>query len=150
MIELQQFIPEDFCLACKGCCRFVQQNSVWLPRLLEEEKNKIGRIDVVANPREENFICGFLNKEDNKCKIYHTRPFECQLYPFVLDRKGNNIFLAVDLNCAFVKEGWKNQEFKEYAQRLIELIKSPGCLNILKNNPQIIQEYTGVLDVAQA
>jgi Fe-S-cluster containining protein len=150
MIRLKQLIPKDYCLSCQGCCRFNKENSIWYPQLLEEEKSKLGKIRILANPEQNNFICGFLNKENNKCRIYHIRPFECQLYPFVLDRKNNKIFVAVDLNCTFVKENWKNQEFKEYAQRLTELIKSPGYLILLNNNPQLIQEYTGVFDIAQA
>jgi len=134
-------------LSCRGCCRYSEENSIWSAHLLKEEKARLGKIRIVADPGQNNFICGFFNKEDNKCKIYPMRPFECQLYPFVFDRKDNNIFLALDLNCTFVKENRQKEEFKEYTQYLTALIKSPACLIFLKNNRQLIQEYADVLDM---
>ncbi len=149
MIQLKQLIPKEYCLACQGCCRFGQQDSVWLPQLLEEEKNRLGKIRILPDPDQGNFICGFLNKENNKCKIYHLRPFECQLYPFIFNRQNNKVFFAADLKCPFVKEHLESQEFKEYTRRLTELIKSPSFINILKNNPLLIQTYIGVLSLEE-
>jgi Fe-S-cluster containining protein len=148
MIQLKQLIPKDYCFSCQGCCRFNQEDSIWFPHLLEEEKKRLGKIRALADPQQGNFICAFLNKESNKCRIYNLRPFECQLYPFVFNRNNNKVFLAVDLNCTFIKENPRNQEFKDYVQRLTDLISSPSVLNILKNNPQLIQTYEGVLALA--
>jgi Fe-S-cluster containining protein len=148
MIKLKQLIPEDYCLSCKGCCRFSQENSAWSPKLLEEEKNRLEKIRILADPQEGNFICAFLNKRNNKCKIYHSRPFECQLYPFVFNGVNNKVFLAMDLNCAFIKENLKTPGFKDYTQSLTNLIKNPGFLNLLKDNPHLIQNYEGVLALA--
>jgi Fe-S-cluster containining protein len=62
------------------------------------------RIRAVSNPSGEGFICSFLNLNDNKCKIYARRPFECQLYPFLINLKGKRIILNLDLNCQYLKE----------------------------------------------
>jgi Fe-S-cluster containining protein len=148
MLKLRQWIPKDYCLGCQGCCRFAQEDSIWSPRLLAEEKKQLN-IRLLANPEENNFLCAFLNTQSNKCKIYQLRPFECQLYPFLFNCQDKKNFLAVDLNCPFVKENKDSPEFKEYGQWLTELFKTPSFLNILKNNPQAIQTYTGALNLAE-
>jgi Fe-S-cluster containining protein len=149
MVQLRQFIPKDYCLSCQGCCRFAQNDSVWLPQLLEEEKNRLGKLRVILDQEQGNFICGFLNKENNKCKVYRLRPFDCQLYPFIFHRQNNKVFLAADLKCIFLKENFPSQEFKDYARRLIELIKTPSFLNILKSNPGLIQTYIGAAPIEE-
>jgi Fe-S-cluster containining protein len=148
-ISVEQLIPKDFCLQCRGCCRFSQQQSVWQPHLLEEEKQSLGEISVVACPEENNFICSNLVREDNKCRIYQSRPFECQLYPFLIDRKSHKIFLALDLNCAFARENSEGKRLKEYARRLAEFLQRKDHLDTLKNNPLLCQEYDGVLDLIE-
>jgi Fe-S-cluster containining protein len=148
-VFLKQAIPQEFCLRCRGCCRFNQQDSVWQPRLLEEEKPEVAEIKIVPAPGENNFICGNLSCVDNKCKIYANRPFECQFYPFLFDRKLHKVFLALDLNCAFVRENNKNMEFEEYTRSLIELVQSKDYLDILRNNPLLAQEYEGAMDLIE-
>jgi len=148
-ISVKQLISQAFCLQCRGCCRFSQQQSIWQPHLLEEEKQALGEIIVVASPEENNFICSNLSRADNKCKIYERRPFECQLYPFLFDRKNHKVFLALDLNCAFVRENSNDRQFKEYACSLAELVQSKDYIDKLKNNPLLIQEYEGVMDLIE-
>lgn len=142
-------IPQEFCLKCRGCCRFSRQDSVWQPHLLEEEKSEVAKIQIVPAPGGNDFICGNLSSGDNKCKIYANRPFECRFYPFLFDRKKKKVFLALDPNCAFVRENNKNLEFEEYTRSLIELVQNKGYLDILKNNPFLAQEYEGVKDLIE-
>ncbi|MBU1124991.1 MAG: YkgJ family cysteine cluster protein, partial [Candidatus Omnitrophica bacterium] len=93
-VRFNQFVPQEFCLKCQGCCRFAEADSVWAPCLLDEEIQDLldnkelpavmisleRRIRPVAHQGHENFLCPFLVMEDNACKIYDIRPFECQLY----------------------------------------------------------------------
>jgi Fe-S-cluster containining protein len=133
---IKQIVPQKFCLKCKGCCRFSEKDSVWLPH--------DRRISAVSSKEENNFLCKFLNPKDNKCKIYSSRPFDCQLYPFLLNRQGNQVFLAVDLNCLFVKEKRDSKELKDYMFYLEKLLNEPVYKELLENNPKIIQLYEGV------
>ncbi len=157
---IRQLIPEKFCLKCLGCCRFAQAESIWSPNLLEEDireflKNRIPpllisdnqKIRLTYDQKQNNFVCSLLDLTDNQCKVYAFRPFECQLYPFLLNRRKNQVFLAVDLRCPFAKEKQKSRIFKEYVQYLTVFLNNPGLLKALKNNPRTIQSYDQVIDL---
>jgi Fe-S-cluster containining protein len=151
---IKQFVTHQTCLECRGCCRFSQENSVWQPYLLSEEVKDLlnrnippsvissdKRIRLIPEPGQNAFICAFLNTQDNKCKIYSFHPFECQLYPFLINRKGAEAFLAVDLKCPFIEKHFQDQGCKEYVRYLTGFLNSPRMLDVLKNNPQVIQQY---------
>ncbi|MCX5707207.1 MAG: YkgJ family cysteine cluster protein [Candidatus Omnitrophica bacterium] len=160
---IKQLVPSDVCLKCQGCCRFKDADSVWSPCLLDEEIldliDKEGipaaalsinrRLQLVPNSKGEDFLCPFLNIEENKCKIYSTRPLECQLYPFLITLRDKKVLLTVDLNCPYVKEKLNTPEFKAYLGYLTDYFNSPTQLELLKDNPQIIQAYDDVLDVVE-
>ena len=159
---IKQVTTHNYCLNCNGCCRFSEQDSVWLPCLLNEETQELlkknfppslisqdKKIRSLPNPKHNNFVCSFFQPKDNKCAIYAFRPFECQLYPFVINRKADKVFLALDLRCPFVKENLESQKFKEYIRYLTAFFNSPRTIEILKNNPQITQIYKGVLNLAE-
>jgi Fe-S-cluster containining protein len=159
---IKQILSSKICLQCQGCCRFAHSDSVWTPALLNEDiqgllENNIPpalissdkKIHPVPDAGKDNFVCALLNTSDNQCKIYSFRPFECQLYPFIINLKNKKVFLACDLNCPFAKENLNTQGFKKYTHYLVNLLNSPLHLKILKGNPQIIQEYSEVFDFAE-
>lgn len=165
---IRQFVSSRVCLKCRGCCRFFESDTVWSPHLLNEEINSLlkkqvppaliscqKKIRLEPNTNQHNacgeagFICSFFIAQDNKCKIYASRPFECRLYPFLLNRKAKKVFLAADLNCHFVKQMSKNKALKNYIKYLAAFFNAPEGLSLLKDNPHIIQEYPGVLDVRE-
>jgi len=160
---IKQFVAQEFCLKCRGCCRFKEANSVWSPCLLDEEiqgfldKEGIPAVSISADRRiqpvairdAEGFVCPFLNTADNKCKVYHLHPFECQLYPFLINLRSDKVLLTVDLNCPYVAEKINSQEAKDYIVYLSSFLNSPQQLKMLKDNPQIIQAYEEVREVAE-
>ncbi len=164
---IKQFVPQEFCLKCKGCCRFSEDNSVWAPCLLDEEIQDLldkakelpsvflsvdKRLKLVVNPQGNagaEFICPCLNIQDNKYKIHLNRPFECQLYPFLITLRDKKVILTVDLNCPYIKENLNTKELKEYTDYLSAYLNSPTQLKTLKSNPQIIQAYEEVLDIIE-
>lgn len=107
------------------------------------------RIQPIANPKDVDFICPFLVIQDNKCIIYNMRPFECQLYPFLINLRKDKVLLTVDLNCPYVCEKINSQEAKDYISYLSGYLNSPKQLKMLKDNPQIIQAYEDVREVAE-
>jgi len=160
---IRQFVPQEFCLNCRGCCRFKEANSVWLPCLLEEEildlidKPGIPAVSIsvekkivpVANPSGEGFFCPFLDGVENKCKIYAFRPFECQLYPFLINLRGKKVVLTLDLNCPYIEKSLKSPALKEYTEYLAAYLNSPARIKLLKDNPQVIQAYEEVIDLVE-
>ena len=121
-------------------------NKKWLP----PAAISIGRrLQLIANPDGQDFICPFLASRDNKCKIYDARPFECQLYPFLINLRPGKVLLTVDLNCPYVYEQINSREAKEYIIYLAGYLNSPKMLKMLKDNPQIIQAYEEVREVAE-
>jgi Fe-S-cluster containining protein len=159
---IKQFIPQGFCLKCQACCRFREADSAWAPCLLDEEMQDLldedipavlisidKRIVPIPNPAQGEFICPFLNPSDNKCKIYESRPLECQLYPFLINLRGNKVFLTIDLNCPYVKENLKSEKFKEYTEYLSAFLNSPKQVRVLKDNPQVLQAYEEVLNILE-
>ena len=162
-MTIKQFVPTEFCLKCQGCCRFKEADSVWSPCLMDEEImdliDKEGipaaslsierRLQLVTHAEKEGFFCPFLKTEDNKCQIYISRPFECQLYPFLLSLRNKRVLLTVDLNCPYIKDKLNTPEFKEFTDYLAKYLNSSICLNTLKENPQILQAYEEVLDVVE-
>jgi len=160
---MKQVIPQDVCLKCQGCCRFGEQDSAWVPCLLDEEIQSLldkqglppallsagKKIQPVGSPAGEGFICAFFDPQANKCKIYDCRPFECQLYPFLINLRVNKVLLTVDLNCPYVKEHLNTKEFQEYSAYLAAFLNQPSQLKLLKGNPQVIQAYEEVLDIIE-
>lgn len=151
---ITQFVPEGVCVKCEGCCRFSSAVTPWAPCLLDTEIKSIPKnilpaslispdkkIILMPSGGKDIFLCPFFDVGRNKCGIYSLRPFECRLYPFIINRRDKKIFLAVDLNCDFARENLKSKLFKEYVEYLIELFKSQTHRNILKDNSHIIQTY---------
>jgi len=159
---IKQFIPQEFCLKCQGCCRFKEQDSAWAPCLTEEEIQELldknippalismqKKIQPVHNPNGEGFICAFFDTEGNKCKIYDSRPFECRLYPFLINLRHNKAILTVDLNCPYIEKNLKTKEFKEYCDYLSAYLNSPKQLKMLKDNPCLLEAYEEVADIVE-
>jgi hypothetical protein len=159
---IKQFVPQEVCLKCRGCCRFKELDSVWVPCLLDEEIQALLDFDIpptlismdrrirpVQNPGQDGFICTFFNHLENKCKIYERRPLECQLYPFLITLRDKKVLLTVDLNCPYVKESINTEKFKQYTEYLTAFLNSSRQVRILKSNPQIIQAYEQVLAILE-
>lgn len=159
---IKQFIPQEVCLKCLGCCRFKEHDSIWLPCLLDEEIQDLldreippasismeRKIQPIPNPTAGGFICVFFDVYNNKCKIYDFRPFQCQLYPFLINLRGKKAILTVDLNCPYIKEKAKTKECKEYTDYLVNFLNSPAQIRLLKSNPQLLAAYESVSEVLE-
>ncbi|MFA5156527.1 MAG: YkgJ family cysteine cluster protein [Candidatus Omnitrophota bacterium] len=158
---MRQLLPKEACLKCQGCCRFAEAATIWAPALLDKEiktllkKNAAAfispgkKLKPVASKDKNIFLCPFLNCSDNQCKIYSLRPLECRLYPFLINRSSGKIYLAVDRNCPFVSEKMESKPFKDYAAYLARLLNGRAFRKLLKDNPQIIQAYPQVTNIAR-
>ena len=157
--EMKQFVPSQICLACDGCCRFKEEDSAWRPRIAETEKKQVstkpglaekifskakiaddGQLKAVAC--HGLYICTFFNPEHNTCGIYHARPFDCQLYPFVLTRSAGKTVVSVHLNCPYVQEKKNSTEFQDYVSYLQEFFRREDVKTFLNKNPSLVGDYS--------
>lgn len=107
------------CLRCGACCLETEM-------LLSEEdierlegkgycKDFFVVLDKEGYPKLRNLQnhCVFYNVENKRCKVYHSRPLGCRLYPVVYDEEKG---IVVDEVCRakgklegkqMAKRGWK-------------------------------------------
>lgn len=155
-----QFVTSSYCLKCLGCCRFYKKISGWSPHLSDKDienllKNNIApslisshkTIKLKAIQEQAIFICPFFSLKNNRCKIYKIRPFECKLYPFLINKSGKNVFLAIDISCRYIAENLKSKKFEQYINYLTKLVSGQKFKSFLKNNPQLIHRYKNVLNL---
>ena len=155
---LKQFIPPKVCLKCDGCCRFREEASVWRPRIAEEEikgsrekhsqkvfseHNIDEKRHILTVPYQDLHICHFFNPPNNTCGIYHMRPLECQLYPFLLIKNHDDLAIGVHLLCPFIQEAWDTQEFEQYVRYLNCFFGQDDIKKFLQRNCDIINDYSG-------
>lgn len=159
---MKQILKKEICLKCLGCCRFLEPHSSWAPGLLDKEIKVLSKykktclnispdkkIIPLASKEKDCFFCPFLHPQNNKCKIYSKRPFECRLYPFLINSKEGKTYLTLDLNCPFVAENKETAAFKKYTLDLARLLNKESYKKLLRDNPQVIQSYPQAVNVAQ-
>jgi len=159
---IRQLVAQEFCLTCKGCCRFRDKYSSWSPTLLKEEIEVMvhnglppalitqgGKIRIEYFPDQEIYLCSLLSHKDNTCLLYRFRPLECQLYPFLFCRRQDKFYLAVDTHCPYIEVTKDSKEYKEYAASLTQLLMNPIYQRLLRGNLQLFQDYPKVLIVAE-
>jgi hypothetical protein len=153
MFDIKQFVTQDACSKCEGCCRFTEENSIWQPILLDEEIKIISKEStdkdtlslskkINSLPFKDYFICSFFDIDNKKCKIYNIRPFECRLYPFLINKTKDATYLSVDLKCPFIKDKLESKDFKDYGNYLMSFLCLPVISFTIKHNPQILSDYT--------
>lgn len=148
-MTLKQLIPSEYCLNCKGCCRFTEKESVWTPHLLKEDINTIKKknIQLKHNTGENNYYCSYFRNSDNTCAIYDMRPFECKLYPFLINKDNDNIYLTVDTNCPYISEIMGSNNYNDYISYINAFLIGPSFIDNLKEPSHIIHEYKDTLNI---
>lgn len=160
---ITQIIPSEVCLACKGCCRFSERNSAWVPTLTDQEVKTLlsGSIPpaflsmdmkirlITDHSGDNSFLCPCWNIRDDSCKIYEHRPLECQLYPLVLARSDGKFFLGADPQCPFVEQHMLEPDFQEYIAGVKEYLTAGEGAAVLNSNPHLFQKYNGIVTLAE-
>lgn len=154
-----QFVPQEVCLSCDGCCRFKEPSTLWQPKFSADEvyaarakgfslADKIFSTETVdeqafikTHEKDGCFHCHFFQSEKNTCGIYPLRPFECRLYPFVLNRDGGKISLCVHLACPHIQETLESLEYARYVEDLKAYFATDDALRWLTANAQSINDY---------
>lgn len=144
MLKIKQIVPQEICLICDGCCRFIEKESLWRPVFTPEEKSRINnnlsldkdhKINVIHYKKTN--ICPCFSVEQNLCKVYNLRPFDCQLYPFLLIRSGSKVCLGLDQKCPFTKTFLSDKGRDKYIRYLEKELTSENTKDWLRNNPSL-------------
>ena len=150
-----QFIKRESCIKCRGCCRFAEEKSLWQPTLSVKEAfglckdASLKKAPTVYCPEEGNYLCIFLDPRTNKCRVYRRRPFECRLYPLLINRQGNRTFLAVHASCPAVEKNAESAQLKQFARSLAGVLDTPAFREFFRDNPHIPQVYPGALNLVE-
>ncbi len=158
------FIPAEWCLSCKRCCRFGNPSDPWVPvfslKEIEEVLKKgfppssfnkedvVPSVDVRVRLKDcgDFYCCPFFDVGKNCCLVYPVRSFDCKLYPFLLIRKSGKIFLGIDRDCPYVahlyqqEEEWRIFKFVDY---LVDWFSSDEGRDEVSSHPSMIANYPG-------
>ena len=154
-------VPQKVCLSCDGCCRYKEPNSIWRPKITSDEINQlrsrrsslVDKIFSKANVASKGFLkavphnkrickCTFFNFDSNTCSIYGDRPFECQLYPFILNKRKHELVISVHLSCPYAQEKRYTPLFEGYVVSLKAFFARPEIKKFLKENPVLFNDYS--------
>jgi hypothetical protein len=91
-------------------------------------------------PYMEGYVCPLFSQDSNRCGGYDIRPFDCQLYPFILtfNRDYNKVCLSVDVKCPFIREHLDSVSVKEYTNYLANFLEGEDASGIICANPGLI------------
>ena len=136
-LSMKQFISLGTCLKCKGCCRYKEEDSHWRPKIGAGDQAYVKTIPVGGLHH-----CRFLNGEDNTCGIYIKRPFECDLYPFILSKTPDAIKVYAHLSCHYVQDHLGRAEFDAYVAYLKEFFRRMDIRAFLSDNKAMFHDYS--------
>ena len=112
-----------------------------MPLILAEEKKRLNVDKINFLSCGSGWACSFLNLQDNRCKIYARRPFECRLYPFLINKKDKDLYIALDPRCPFSCNKTKTMGFEGYLDYLVNFFKRPSVLNAIRVNQKNFHSY---------
>jgi len=128
------------CRDCKNhCCGEIKNLR---PVLLPSEEKKFREYsNIIKNPirnlltikRKDNGNCIFFDDKTKKCVVEKNKPFECELYPFLLDFSGKEIKIKLDKRCPNLKT------LKYDKKKINSFIKN---LNLPENYIKAYNKYT--------
>jgi Fe-S-cluster containining protein len=125
---LPQIVPSGVCLSCSVCCRFPEPESVLRPFFTREEIHRAveaglsrayftdengSQITLVSHPAGDGYLCPAFDVATSTCRIYTSRPFDCQIYPLAImwSEDHREILLGWDTKCPFIESRhWDSRE----------------------------------------
>ena len=158
-LELQQIVPSKTCLSCDVCCRFLDQDSFLAPIFTDSEVQRaiINEADKsLFQPTEDGhsahielqsygeiYICPFFEPNSSECRIYMSRPLDCQIYPFALmyNKDETEIVLGVDTICPFAEAEFETESFQQYIDYIVAYVESDLTAKVITENWALIGPY---------
>lgn len=162
--DLPQFVKQQVCLNCDGCCRFKEGEQSWHAKIgidevyeLQRDKPSLARevfqrAHVTADgffssqPDDAGCRCVFFDNARKACSIYGGHPFECRLYPFVIRRRGKEVVLSCHLACPFIQDAFGGEDYDAYVCILRDYFQRQDVLEFIATNPHIPGQYDAYAD----
>ncbi len=119
------------------------------------------QVAVVPHPRGEGYLCPAFDPETSHCRIYESRPLDCQIYPFTImwDEAHQAVLLGWDQKCPWMmteaSAGMEVvrliPEVEAYASKIQERFEYDELVvNFVIRNPQFVTPFQeDVVVVAQ-
>ncbi len=163
--KLYQIIPNDVCLSCDVCCRFLEADSQLAPIFTEKEKQQAishgadptlfqlqsdGKSSQIKlKPYKHYYLCPFFDPKTNECTIYTYRPLDCQLYPFALmyNQDKTKVVLGVDMLCPFSETQYETTTFQQHLQLVINYIETEEISDMIAQTWSLIGEYQDTVKI---
>lgn len=96
----------------------------------------------------DEFLCSNLIVEDNCCKIYNQRPLDCQLYPFLLIRKGDILQIGLHKACVFIEEKKAERaDIQKYARYLKVKLNTSRFVSLIQENAEVAADYAENVEI---
>ena len=141
-MTLKQFVPSEVCLQCNGCCRYKEADSIWRPKVGQDEQIGLAAGYIKTIKTHTEHCCRFLNGGDNTCGIYTKRPFECSLYPFIISKTPDAVEVYAHLSCPYVQDYLPHADFDAYVAYLKEFLSRAKTKDFLSRNKAMFHDYS--------
>ncbi len=154
--SLHQLVPSEWCLQCRGCCRFPNPDDAQTPAFSPAEVQSAlaagGKPDwfqpVTPAPSQGIRLvphascgarCPALDLPTHQCTIYPVRPLDCQIYPYVVarDTTGERLLLGVDPKCPYIQQLGPSPVVRDIGLYLGRLLEAPEGQRMLSENPAL-------------
>ena len=101
-----------------------------------------GQINLVREAGAEGYLCPAFDPATNQCRIYETRPLDCQLYPLALmwDAAHEQVLLGWDTKCPFMRDTVP-PVIAEHAARVTALLEAEEVLETLVAHPRLVGPF---------
>lgn len=155
-MDLHPLVPQEWCLACRRCCRFADPHDAQTPALSAVEVRRA----VAVGGRPEWFAplpasashgvrlaahpcggsqCPALDAATHQCRIYRARPLDCRLYPMVVTRDASQqrLLLGVDTKCPYVRQLGSSRSLRDYGHYIACWLDSAEGQQAMVDNPAL-------------
>jgi uncharacterized protein len=152
----EQIVPSAACAVCEVCCRFPEADSPLRPYFTHDEIQAAisagispqafpdhagSKITLV--PSGDGYQCPAFDSATRECRIYASRPLDCQLYPVAVmwDATQQNVVMGWDTKCPFIMQNLESPESRAYVNRTAERLESESMVRVFAKNPDLIGAF---------
>ncbi len=156
-MQFPNIVTSKQCLECKGCCSFESCKGDWSPRLTGEDvsllesfssfkdwRQGVDRIALKSSHRGQ--ACFFLDEKTHHCQVYHLRPYECRLYPFLLSYEQGIVRLYLHLSCPAADQFLSQEKWRKDFSFIRAFFQQQQVMDWVKQHAPCFVDYRPFLN----